>query len=608
MYSKVILIGMDGLDPRIVENLILKKRLPNFKALGLMGGFFRLRTSTPAQSPVAWTSIATGSNPGQHGIFDFIHRNPGNYKPQFSIFNKNTKNLLRKRELTFLPVIKQDTFWDIAAKNDIPAVVIRWPVTFPPKRNKVRLYAGLGVTDLKGDLGQYTVYTDKRMESDNADGEKIISVKRIGNRISTYINGPQVETFKDPYEARQKITIKIISGDQIDISTDAQKITAKVGGFSNWLKVRFKVGFTKTLAGIVRFYLKQATDNFELYMTPIQIDPLDPAYVISNPDKYVVELSEKIGPFYTQGIPEDTKALTEGFLTEEGFIRMCDDIIQEQEKILYYELDRFRDGILANVFFTTDRIQHIFSVTNDPNHPLYDMNYAKKYGHVIEEFYVKMDKIIGNILSAVDDRTALMVCSDHGFGGYRRSVHLNTWLKENGFLKLTTKNFPDAPDGGAMFQFVDWSKTYAYSLGLGSIYLNKKNREKNGEVSDHDALKVLNDLVSKLLKFKDIDSGQPVVSNAYRGIDIYQGEQMEFAPDLVVGFNDGYRASWQTALGGTPPCLMEDNLEKWTGDHIFDPALIPGILFTNFSIPHKKPSVTDIAPLILSSLGLTEIV
>ncbi|MCK5505178.1 MAG: alkaline phosphatase family protein, partial [Thermodesulfovibrionia bacterium] len=341
-------------------------------------------------------------------------------------------------------------------------------------------------------------------------------------------------------------------------------------------------------------------------MTSVEINPRDPSFVISNPDSYVQELSEQLGYFHTLGIPEDTRALSEGRIDEDAFISMCDRIVDEQERMLAFDLNKFKDGLLAFVFFTTDRIQHIFWVTRDPEHPLYDSAYARKYGHVIEDYYRKMDRILGGVMKHVDDKTALMVCSDHGFTSFRRSVHLNSWLVENGFMSLTREFDKNDPEGGSLFRYVDWDNTRAYALGFSSIYLNMENREGKGIVMEGvNSESVMNDIKTGLSGFRDPKDGRLVVKKVYQGGDIYSGDRINFSPDLIVGFNEGFRMSWQTAIGGSPVRVLDDNLKKWTGDHIVDPSIVPGVFLSNFNINSDSPGLFDIAPTVLSCFGIS---
>ncbi|MEW6602664.1 MAG: nucleotide pyrophosphatase, partial [Nitrospirota bacterium] len=179
------------------------------------------------------------------------------------------------------------------------------------------------------------------------------------------------------------------------------------------------------------------------------------------------------------------------------------------------------------------------------------------------------------------------------------------WLVQNGFMTLTKNITKEDKEGGGLFQFVDWKKTSAYALGFGSIYLNIKGREKNGIVEPGtSADSVANAVIEKFTKLSDPKDGQRAVRNVYKSRDIYSGDQTSNSPDLVVGFEDGYRTSWQTAIGGAPFELMEDNLKKWSGDHIVDPSIVPGILLSNFTINSKEPGLMDIAPTVLSCFGM----
>ncbi len=605
-YKRVMLLGMDGLDPKLLTALLQKDELPNFARLRDRGGFSPLATSNPAQSPVAWASIATGCNPGYHGIFDFLGRRISDYMPELAILRMNPKNVFGKREAMFLPVMHGDTFWDLTSDNGIPSTILKWPMTFQPRPNRARLFAGLGVPDIKGGLGKYAFYTTRNVPSNEEGADKVVRVQAESSRIRTYISGPNVAKLRGMSDARTDMLIAIIDNSTIEITVAGKKMTVHKDQWSQWMEVPFKLGMMRTASGTVKFLFRQAKPDFELYITPVQINPRDPAFIITNPDSYSRELTDEVGLFYTLGMPEDTKALEEGRTDEDSFIAMCDEIVEEQEKMMWNELNKFDEGLFASAFFSTDRIQHMFWHTIDPRHPLYEDSLAKKYGRVIDDYYRKMDRILGDLIKEVDDRTALMVFSDHGFSSFRRSVHINTWLVNNGFMKLTQAIPADDKDGGPLFKYVDWKQTQAFSLGFGSIYLNRRGREKKGFLDAEKAESVAKDISAKLLTLKDPADGQPAIRNMYSTEDIYKGNQSENAPDLVIGFEDGYRASWQTAIGGAPAELMEDNLKKWSGDHIMDPSVVPGILLTNFAINTDAPNQMDIAPTVLSCLGMSD--
>jgi predicted AlkP superfamily phosphohydrolase/phosphomutase len=601
-YKRVILLGMDGLDPKIVKELMIRGFLPNFSKLAQSGAFSVLSTSNPVQSPVAWATIATGNNAGYHGVFDFLNRRVQDYLPELSVIKRNPDNFFGRRESLFLPVIQGNSFWDYTASNGIPSRIIRWPVTFQPIKSKAFVYSGLGVPDVNGRLGTYTFYSTRNISPDREGSDKVIRVRPVGNNINTYIPGPVTKGLISEEKAKAELRL-LISEDKKSITafTNSHKIKVPLDQWSDWLEIKFKVGMFSTISGIVKFYLKSLTPEIELYMTPVQINPKDPAYVISNPDEYVQDMARDLGYFYTLGIPEDTKALSEGRLHEDAFIEMCNEITDEQEEMLWHELNNFREGVFAFGFFATDRIQHMFWSTRDKEHPLYRESYSKRYGGVITDYYRWMDRVLGNVMDNLGDKTAIMVFSDHGFSTFRRAVHINRWLVEKGYMSLRDGESASGP----LFQAVDWKNTYAYSLGFGSIYINMKGREKYGIIEPgNDTRSVIKKLTSDLKRLKDYERDSAAIKDLYISQEIYSGRLADRAPDIIVGFNEGYRTSWQSALGGAPEQVFIDNENKWSGDHIVDPSIVPGILFSNFKLNRINPSIIDIAPTVLSCFGM----
>ncbi len=595
--KKVIVLGMDGLDPKIAERLMAAGELPNFSNLKETGGYSPLQTSNPTQSPVAWSCLATGCNPGKHDIFDFIKRDPKTYLPDLAILKLNKGALASN---TYTPVRKGTPFWEITAAAGIPSTVVRWPITFPPRESKARVFAGLGVPDIKGSLGNYTFYTTQPVAADDEGKHKVIVVTPGAGAINTEILGPTVGLKKEPAKIPFSIT-QDKANKQVTILLDGQSITLKEKSWSDWVELSFKVGFFKKIKGIVKFYLTQ-TDPLKLYLTPVEVHPREPVYRISNPDGYAAELAENVGLYHTLGMPEDTRALSEGRFDEDAFLAGCEEIMHEREKMLDFELSRFSQGLLAFVFDTTDRVQHMFWHYEEPE--LYKIDKAKyeKYKDVVESYYRWMDKVLETVLTHVDKNTTLIVCSDHGFSSFRRAVHVNSWLVESGFMTLTST--PEERKDNTLFSDVDWHKTKAYCLGFGSIYLNLQGRERDGIVSPDEARELSKEIARKMLELTDPLTGDKAVKGVYLRDDIYSGPYLNDAPDLVIGFRPGYRVSWQTAIGGAPNGLFYDNTKAWSGDHCIDPEFVPGILFANRKIQADTPRLIDIAPTVLDVLGL----
>ncbi|HRT97174.1 MAG TPA: alkaline phosphatase family protein [Planctomycetota bacterium] len=595
--ERVIVFGMDGLDPRILERLMDEGHAPAFARLRSNGGYRRLATTTPPQSPVAWSTIATGCDSGHHGVFDFIRRDPRRYLPELSILRPNPRNVLGWRSAMFLPARQGTAFWNVTSEAGIPTSVIRWPLTLPPEKVTGHMLSGLGVPDLKANLGRYVFYTTKDVPPSEAQRSRgdIIRLPPNAGTIHTSISGPERSTV--PMQLRVDR-----DAHQAVIKLADQELTLREKQWSDCVRVKFTMHFVRTVKGMCRFYLNSVAPHIEIYLSPIQADPRDPAFIISHPDGYATELAEAIGDYHTLGMPEGTNALTDGCFDADAFLAQCDTVMAEREKMLWYELGRFSSGLLAFVFDTTDRIQHVLWKARDPEHPAYDEAFARRYGTVIEDYYRRMDSILGNVLEAVGEKAIAIVLSDHGFTSFRRAVHLNTWLGQNWLMVLKG---PPAPEEPALLRNVDWARTRAYALGFSSIYLNLAGREGKGIVSDGDEAAALKRQIANMLgKLIDPATGQQVIERVYTREELYAGPFVGDAPDLVVGFRPGYRASWQTAVGGAPEGLFEDNRKLWGGDHIVDPSCVPGILLANRPLTRAEPWQADVAPTLLKAFRL----
>lgn len=597
-YKRLLLLGMDGLDPRVLDELMTQGQLPNFQRLAQEGGYARLATSNPSESPVAWATIATGADAGQHGIFDFIVRRPGTYLPDLSLMQPNPKNVTGAREKMYLPVRQAPAFWSLTSRAGIPTSVVRWPGAFPPEEVSGHLFCGLGTPDLAGRMGRYSFFTTTVDPKDEAK-EKVTRVQWQADRVQTELLGPPIKG------GHSKLALEVNrQGDGVSVKLeDGNRLDLEPRRWSKWVRVTFKLGFLRKQSGLVKFYLDAASPELRLFATPVQVDPGRPAFPISHPDEFAVELEATLGPFYTQGMPEDTHAVTDGRIGIEAFLTQCAEVASERERMFEHELGGFKDGVLAFVFDHSDRIQHLFWLTRDPGHPAYREEFARQYGHVLPDMYRQMDGYLGRALESLGPDDGLMVMSDHGFGSFRRSVQLNSWLVRNGFMALQAGK----EGSDTLFRGVDWSKTKAFALGFASIYINVKGREQCGTVAtgaEYDA--VVRELSDRLMAMEDTAVGRSPVRAVYRSNQVYRGPQSLRGPDLIVGFSEGYRASWQMAIGGAPAGeLFSDNTKQWCGDHLVDPSLVPGIFLANFKTSREHVRAEDIAPTALAAMGVT---
>ncbi len=600
--KKVIVIGLDGLEPSVVEAMFSAHELPNLARLRGQGGYACIATTNPAQTPVAWSSFTTGTNPGGHGIFDFLSRDPKTYLPLLGLSRYEQKNAFVPPKVVNMR--RGTPVWELISNAGMPSTILRCPCTYPPDGIQGRMLSGVGVPDLRGGLGTSTFYTSR--ENVKAEhSEKVVHVKPGGNQVTTHLIGPRNPKTRADFTFDVSIELDR-SANKVILRSDGQPkmLEVKQGQWSDWLSVKFKVGLLQSVKGIVRFYLRQVEPIFEFYASPINFDPEAPLFPISSPPEYAGEIQARMGTFYTSGMPEDHDGLIYGRFDEAAYWDQCQLVLREREQMMFYELERLSEGLFFCLFDTPDRFQHMFWRFREQNHPANHNGFDPEMTRAIEEHYRTLDTIVGKAMDYVDDQTLFIVLSDHGMNSFRRGLNLNTWLYENGFLALKNGARPGEEENGDFFRNVDWSRTKAYALGLAGIFLNLKGREANGIVDPGEAGNVGADIVKGLTGLRDPKNGEVAVRSVFTREQVYTGPYASESPDLVINFSRGYRVSWGTPLGGVPEGLFEDNVKRWGADHVIDPALVPGVLFMNRPFNGEGARLVDMAPTILKALGL----
>ena len=602
------------MDPQLLKQYMAEGKMPNFSALAKTGSFRTLTTSIPPQSPVAWSNLITGMNAGGHGIFDFIHRDPQTMQPYFSTSRVEPPQHSIHLGNWVIPLgsgkaeqLRQGrAFWEVLDDNGIPNTVIRIPANFPPVKAKGFTLSGMGTPDLRGSYGTFTFYTDDPMAAAGVvEGGQIIPVQVEESQVKASLIGPENTFRKGSPPATEPFTVSLDPTESVArIEVQNAKFVLREGEWSDWVHVEFQlIPFIGNVKGICRFYLKQAHPRFELYVSPINIDPADPALPISTPKNYSKDLSEEVGEFYTQGISEDTKALSAGVLNDGQYLEQARTVLTEHRAIFDREFPKFKKGVFFFYFSSLDLNSHMFWRLIDSHHPEYDAAQAGQYGSALPGFYQQIDQVLGEVMARLDKNTTLVVLSDHGFAPYNRSFNLNTWLANNGYVTL--KN--GTTESNEAFANVDWSRTRAYGLGLNGLYLNLRGREREGIVEPGtQADQLLLEVKNKLLTVRDPENQQAVITRVDRATEIYQGPYSQQGPDLLVGYNRGYRAGWQTILGNFPADVLENNTNPWSGDHCMDYTLVPGVLLSNRPIDLPNPALTDIAPTIFAQFGIAQ--
>jgi len=578
--EQAIVIGFDGMEPTLVERFMDQGHLPHFSRLREQGAYRHLQSTLPPLSPVAWSSFQTGVNPGKHAIFDFLHRSPKNYLSELSSAEIRASGRRLKIGKYVLPLGKpvvrllrrSQPFWKILGEHGIFSIILRVPITFPVERFQGMSLSAMCVPDLRGTQGTFSHYTSAEPLDERQTGGERVQVRwREDGSIRTWVTGPRHPFRSQPVDLRAPLLIWK-NGDGVRLRVGKATCRLRPGEDSPWMPVVFRADLFK-VRGIVRFHLSRREPQLCLYMTAVQIDPAAPSLPISHPAAFAMYLARRQGPFATLGLAEDTWALNEGALDDRAFWRQCCDIHRERETMFWDALAHLRQGLLVCVFDITDRIQHMF------------WRYA----------------FLGTLLDRMNPETLLFVMSDHGFRSFRRCVNLNTWLHRHGYLR-----FQDGQERGDWFRGVDWSATRAYAVGLGGLYLNRKGREARGIVQDgEEADRLKQEIAAHLRELQDPQSGERAILDVVDTARAYRGPYKEQAPDLIIGYNAGFRNSWESAVGRATEEVFYDNAKKWSGDHCMLPEMVPGVLFSNRRLAEERPGIGDLAPTLLDAFGIT---
>lgn len=540
--SRVVMLGLDGLEPSLLEEGMRAGRLPHFAALAAEGGYQTLATTCPPLSPVAWSTFATGLNPGKHGVFDFVHRTPDlKLKLAFSEVSGKRARQLRKGR----------SFWEILGEYGIFSQILRVPVTWPSGRFFGTLLSAMGIPDLRGSQGTYTLFSVQPRPL--REGENIL-----------WQDG-QADFPMPSGTVRLRLSQK---EEGWWLHWADQKVQLKVGHFSPWCRLQFGRS-----PGLVKFLLLD--ESPQLYASPVQIDPERPVLGLSYPSFFSSALALLHGPYATCGLAEDTGAREDGVLTADQFLAQCDQIHEERRQQFFHLLERTPRGLCAVVFDGPDRIQHM------------SMNCPE----TLANLYQKMDRLVGETRARLGPGEVLMVLSDHGFKPFRRAVDINAWLVREGYLKLDSQGLPV------------WSQSRAIALGLAGLHLNLQGRQPQGCVAPEQAAALKQELRAELLALTDPQDGTHPLVEIFDSQQCYQGPYRVDAPDLVLGWEVGYRIAKSAGRGEVGQEVFLDNTSAWCGDHCLHPLRVPGVLLCNQPL-QEGAHLQDLAPTVLDYFGV----
>jgi len=694
---RIVVLGFDGMDYHLAGRYMDEGKLPNLARLRERGIYVPLWSTTPPESPVAWSAFVTGTNPGKTGIFDFLRRNPETYFPELNMTDVVMTPEFLFATIPIKPAVLRNcrqgpSYWAYAAEAGVKTVGVMMPMNMPPDQAPgSKVLSGLGVPDIRRTMGTYVYYVDdldmarERTGSTGGTemGGRVMEVIREGDEVETFLPGPYSpvnpgsnEELRAPVtmtvdQSAHSVQFRILNqtpfrfivffgGAIISLIVAiilwgilARVMKGAARGFgpaalifvlalavlyavsrptkvtlavdlnehewSRWVPVKYLVTDWVGVEGFFRLFLIEAAPDFQVYVTPVNIDPRGTAAALSYPTNFAPRLLDQYGNFKTYGWDSETWALNENVIDEDVYLEDLLDNWDIKAGIVVDLMKKEDWTLYSAVFQATDHVSHMFWRLLDPQHPMYDPDLAEQYGDSILRVYQRADALVGRVMDEVlDDDDVLLVMSDHGFQTWHKAVNLNRWLVDNGYLAekfdplagLRRGGSPSSvyelfSPGSQFFGWVDWSQSRAYALGLGQIYLNLEGRESQGIVTENERDALIDEIVAGLREMRDPDTGERMLVGVYPADEIYHGDSMTYAPDIVVGFAPGYRVSWQTCLGVAAEDLVEVNHKRWSGDHCsFDASTCLGVLFSTVPITVDDPSLIDLAPSILSLVGV----
>jgi len=607
--------------------------------------------------------------------------------------------------------VQGTSFWRHLDGQGVRMMGIQVASTFPPddEPDSVKLLSGLGVPDIGGSPGTWFVYTDDPWtisDKSTGTGGKIIKVFEEGaepGTIRAQLVGPRnyvvLERFEQRREAieEQRDAPGLSDAERAALEQRASELEAEladwrrankggkvhvpfvmevdradgavafslegddetwrvpVGGWSPLIRVEFRMAASWSEVGLVRFHVLRCDDEeVRVFVPPISIHPDHGSPVpISAPTGFAAELAEAIGPYETVGFGclfNPLKDHEDSGFEPQSFLEDIEATMAARERMLAAAIDRADEwDVYFQIFYTTDRVEHMLFREADPGHPDHDAEYAARAMDVwgrefpmsdsIRQVYMQADRITGELLDRMEagelgEDPMLLIVSDHGFTSFRRQVNLNNLLYDLGYLKTLDDRTPAqivADRGSREFlAFVDWERTRAYSYGLGKVFVNVQGREPKGIVAPSEYDEVVEAIRRDLLAAKDPQTGETFVTSAERRDELFSGPWWKEGPaeyrsrgevvegedgeytthhgfaDIFLGYEPTYRVAWNNTMGGLDPTAFTPNRNHWSGGHVsVDPRHVPGILFSNRALPAEADAdLIDLAPTLLARYGL----
>jgi len=611
---KLVVLAVDGMDPEITERLIRQGRAPHLADLAGASGVVRLLSSPGAEPASAWTSLATGVNAGRHGVFDLIAPDALTRRPRAATLEPRASGLWLGRwwseGAAYRNVVDAESFWSRLGRVGARARVLFVPGTFPPEPLPGgTLIAGPPLPDWAGGFGSSYTW----LASDVSPEQ--VGPTRYGGRVerlsfSQNIARATLVGIRAPERIDLPLTIAWnpeARSANIDIA-DASVYLAE-GQRSRWMEISVRLNFLTRIRGLVQMQLVKAGNDVQLYVSPVQWHPAAPPSRISTPGAAAARLFDRLGAYRTLAWPESAWALADGWLSDASFVAAQDETFADRAAALLSRVDSSGWDLIVGGIETLDTTGRLMWRFIDPGHAAHDSALAPRFARTIENMYVRLDELVGQIRSRLPAGVELVVVSPYGLYTARHVVDLNRWLASEGLLAWHAPPRPVTlaamADPTLWDDAIDWTKTTARAMGAGHIYVNQRGRDPEGIVEPGAAYEsVLQRLRERLEGLTDPISGRRVVSRVRLGRELYSGPHAARAPDLVVTFTPGFRASWDSMLGGAAEAAIERNRERWSAEHAsVDERTVPGVWLSTLPVSGTEMSVLDVAPTILQYLA-----
>ena len=601
--KRIFMVGVDGADPYIFKKLIGEGKLPNFEKLVKGGVYGDLATTIPGVSPTAWTSYATGTNPGKHGILGFFAKMPNSYRLTLCLHDSvPDEDGIRAYKKTRCG----KAFWELLSDEGKECAVLHLPATFPPDEIKGVMISGMGIPDLRETFGITTVYTTR--ESSFPGVETRLINKGKDGWMSSEIGGP-VETQVPLYFRRE--------GEKLKVSLDkgrSSSLVMGVGEWSKWVRVCFPIRAERTVEGVCQFkLLKLDSDEIRVLRTPVQPSPYAPVTPYTYPNQLAREIAENVGHYKILDRTEDG-------LDDDTFLEDVWQRLETKTQVTKYLMGKLDWDLFLTYFHTVDNVQHVTWKYYDPENPKHDPELARTYGKVVEESYERVDQKVGEIFDLLDEDVTIIISSDHGGTSILKTTHPNTWLYQNGYIKTLKGGKVDIPKGLTYHPQaedslpVDWANTKARAIGFGGIYLNVKGRDPEGAVTrGKEYLETRREIAEKLMQVRDPDTSEKIYKTILFKEQIWNGRFADQAADMTPILKKGYAVAWEDVYGevltNTP--FIELFRGNWSGNHTgpYLPKDIAGIFIMKGPGIKKGAALdnvemVDVAPTVLHLMGV----